>query len=106
MATPAPGIDAHTAMARRNTATRDKHRAAIARDQPPCWLCGGAIDYTLPHLDPGAYVVDHVIPLAKGGTDTLSNKRAAHRACNRAKSDKLQDAITSIFTTTTNLVDW
>ena len=72
----------------RNTTRRDRHRAAIARNRPPCHICGGEIDYTLPHLDPMAYVVDHLEPLAKGGDDVLANKRAAHRTCNRAKSDK------------------
>lgn len=75
-------------MTRRNSATRDRHRALIAQGQPPCWICGLPIDYRLPHLDPGAYVVDHVVALAAGGTDTLDNKRAAHRKCNRAKGDK------------------
>lgn len=72
----------------RNTSIRDRHRAIIRRGQPPCWICGEPIDYNLPHLDPGAFVVDHVIPLDKGGPDTLDNKRAAHRGCNRAKSNK------------------
>jgi 5-methylcytosine-specific restriction endonuclease McrA len=31
------------------------------------------------YLDPMAYVVDHIIPLAKGGEDALPNKQAAHR---------------------------
>ncbi|MEU7609539.1 HNH endonuclease signature motif containing protein [Micromonospora sp. NPDC049204] len=35
------------------------------------------------------YEVDHVIPRNRGGTDDLSNKRASHRTCNRAKSDRL-----------------
>lgn len=66
-------------MTKRSTTTRDRHRALIRRDEPPCHLCGGPIDYSLPHLDPGAFVVDHVIPLARGGEDALHNKKAAHR---------------------------
>ena len=73
----------------RSTATRDRHRKAIAHGRPPCHICHGEIDYTLPHLDPGEFVVDHIVPLARGGPDTLENKAAAHRACNRAKSDKV-----------------
>lgn len=73
----------------RNTTTRDRHRRTIARDHPPCGICGHPIDYDLPHTDPRSYVVDHIVPRAKDGPDTLDNKQAAHRDCNRAKSDKL-----------------
>lgn len=83
----------------RNTTTRDRHRAAIARGRPPCGLCGEAIDYSLgfvtgddgvrrPH--PMMYVVDHVDP---NGPDTLANKQAAHWRCNRTKSDRLHSPI-------------
>jgi hypothetical protein len=73
----------------RNSAQREQHRRAIKRNKPPCHLCGQPIDYTLGHLDPMAYVVDHVVPLARGGPDTLDNKAAAHRKCNRDKSDHM-----------------
>ena len=76
-------------MVKRNTATRDMHRARIARDKPACHICGKAIDYTLPHLDPMSFVVDHVIPLAKLGLDVIENKKAAHRACNSKKRARL-----------------
>lgn len=75
--------------ARRSTALRDRHRAIIRRSRPPCHICGGEIDYDLPYLHPYSFVVDHVIPLALGGPDTIENKASSHRACNRAKSDKL-----------------
>lgn len=67
---------------------RDNHRRAIAATKPPCGICGEPIDYELPHTDPRSYVVDHVISLHAGGTDDLSNKQAAHRACNRQKGAK------------------
>lgn len=86
----------------RNTATRDKHRATIARTEPPCAICGQPINYSLPHLDPMSYVVDHVIPLSKGGTDTLNNKQPAHRACNRTKSDRLDQPPETTRTYTTH----
>lgn len=72
----------------RNTTTRDLHRRIIARTRPGCHICGKPINYQLPHLDPGEYVVDHLTPLARGGTDTLDNKAAAHRSCNAAKGTR------------------
>lgn len=80
-------------MVQRNTATRDRHRATIARGKPPCALCHEAIDYSLPHTDPRSYVVDHIVPLDRGGPDTLDNKQPAHRDCNRTKSNKTAEEI-------------
>ncbi|GAA5143294.1 hypothetical protein GCM10023340_08380 [Nocardioides marinquilinus] len=85
----------------RNTTVRDQHRRAIRRTQPACGICHTAIDYDLHYTDPMSYVVDHVVPLNKGGADTLENKQAAHRRCNRLKSDNLEGATpTRAFETT------
>lgn len=75
----------------RNTARRDKHRAIIKADRPPCHVCKGEygpIDYDAHHLSPLSFTIDHITPLALGGEDTLDNLAAAHRRCNRAKSAK------------------
>lgn len=82
-------------MTGRNTAIRDRHRKHLARGKPPCAYTNCLypdvpIDYDADHLDPLAYVVDHIVPLIRGGTDTLDNKQPMHRACNRDKSDKLE----------------
>ena len=69
----------------RNSTQRNKDRARIRRGHPACAICGEPIDYTLPYLDPGEFVVDHIVPLSKGGADRIENKQAAHRSCNRAK---------------------
>lgn len=78
---------------RRNTTIRDRHRATIAHTRPPCALCGEDIDYTLPWYDPRAFVVDHIIPLTLDGPDTLANKQAAHRSCNRDKGGKAHETV-------------
>ena len=69
----------------RNSAQRDRDRATIRRTRAGCHICGKPIDYTLPYLHPQSFVVDHVIPLARDGADTLANKAAAHRECNSKK---------------------
>ena len=75
----------------RNSANRDRMRRQIARSQPACHLCGEPIDYQLHHLDPRSFVIDHVIPLIKGGADALSNVKAAHRLreCNSKKRSRI-----------------
>ena len=79
---------------KRNTTTRNRHRAIIRRGKPPCALCGEPIDYTLKYPHPKSYVVDHVEPIGKKPTpermaelDVLTNKQAAHNDCNRLKWD-------------------
>ncbi|MBF6584421.1 HNH endonuclease [Nocardia farcinica] len=79
----------------RNTTTRDRHRAVLRRNKPPCGICGQDIDYTLPHLHPHSYVVDHIIPLARGGTDDLDNKQPAHRHCNETKAARTTEELTA-----------
>ncbi|WP_063813297.1 HNH endonuclease [Nocardia anaemiae] len=73
----------------RNTATRNRLRANVARGKPPCHICGEDIDYQLPHMDPGEFVIDHIIPVARGGTDTADNVAAAHRRCNLIRGTKM-----------------
>ena len=77
-----------TVPVKRSGARRDRHRKLIARNRPACHLCGEEIDYdTDDHLDPMSFTIDHIIPLAKGGADHIDNIAAAHRKCNRDKSD-------------------
>lgn len=73
---------------------RNKHlaklmRARLARSKPACHICGEPIDYQLPHTEPRSFVVDHVVPLAKGGDDAPSNFKAAHRDCNSKKRARI-----------------
>ena len=88
----------------RNTAMRDRHRAAIARGKPDCALCQQPIDYTLKYPDPGAFVVDHILPVVKYPhlEHELSNKQPAHNKCNRDKWDhyEIENAGPRTFITT------
>lgn len=76
-------------MIQRNTTRRDRFRRIIARDRPPCALCGCELDFGPNHLADNAFQIDHITPLARSGTDTLDNLQAVCRRCNRAKSDSL-----------------
>ena len=81
-------------MVYRPSAQRDKDRAVLARSGAPCHICGGEIDYSAParlpngRVNPAAFVADHVVALARGGADNLTNKAASHAACNMAKGDR------------------
>lgn len=73
---------------------RDGHQARQARvrlrrKRLPCYLCGQPIDYTLHHLDPQAFQLDHIVPLSVAPHLAFdpTNHGATHRTCNRAKSD-------------------
>jgi 5-methylcytosine-specific restriction endonuclease McrA len=60
------------------------HRAAWQCQMPEC-LCpdGRKIDRDLRGTDdPWAPSIDHIKPLAAGGSDRDANKRAAHKKCN------------------------
>lgn len=74
----------------RNTATRDRDRNAIRRTKPPCGICEQDINYDLASPDPMSFEVDHILALANGGADTLDNKQASHRKCNRDKWHTLE----------------
>lgn len=69
----------------RDKALAKKWRERIRRTKPVCHICGEAIDWEADWLNPRSFVVDHVVPLTKGGTDTLANVKAAHRECNSKK---------------------
>ena len=59
-----------------------------------CHICGTDIDLTAPRIvgkqnwQMGLHI-DHVIPMAKGGSDTLDNVRPARALCNVRKGSKI-----------------
>jgi 5-methylcytosine-specific restriction endonuclease McrA len=73
----------------RDTVRAKRFRDIIKRTKAACHICGDPIDYTLHYLEPKAFVIDHVIPLHKGGADELHNIKAAHRDCNSKKRARL-----------------
>lgn len=54
------------------------YQAILARDGFVCHICGDDVP-------PESVEMDHVIPLAAGGTHTYPNVRVSHARCNRLK---------------------
>ncbi|MES2460857.1 MAG: HNH endonuclease [Armatimonadota bacterium] len=52
----------------------------IARDDSTCYLCGRRVEKK-------TLQIDHVHPLAKGGSHTYDNLRVACASCNSRKDD-------------------
>lgn len=59
-----------------------ERHAVFERDHWVCWICGKKINRRRKGRESLAPSIDHVIPLSRGGDDTLSNVRAAHFGCN------------------------
>ena len=59
-----------------------------------CHLCSQPIDFEAPRRfnKPGWELglhIDHIIPISKGGSDTLENVKPAHGRCNVSKGNRL-----------------
>ena len=61
----------------------------LGRFEGRCGICGRVIDLTLHYLHPLALTIDHIVPLAAGGSDDDANLWPAHRHCNEDKGDEL-----------------
>lgn len=72
----------------------DRNKKRLLMSQDVCALCGKPIDKTLKYPDPGAPVVDHIIPLNKGGHPcAMENLQLTHARCNRLKGDLIKAPI-------------
>lgn len=54
-----------------------------------CGICEQVIDRDRPWPDRMSFTLDHIVPLAKGGTHEPENMQAAHASCNSRKNDRL-----------------
>jgi 5-methylcytosine-specific restriction endonuclease McrA len=59
------------------------------RDGWRCHLCAGPIDPQLSGLAMDGPQLDHLVPIARGGTDESGNVAIAHRRCNSARGARL-----------------
>lgn len=70
---------------------REDRDAFIAKAGNICIYCGRLYNRQLarwmPHRFFSVYQIDHIIPLARGGSNKDSNLRAVCRECNQIKSN-------------------
>lgn len=65
--------------------------SVFGREGWQCYLCGCDVYKWNGRLLMNTATLDHVIPLAKGGSHTLDNLRCACAECNSLKQDKILD---------------
>lgn len=59
-----------------------------------CYICHEPIDITIPRTgkkSKDSLWPDHVIPMSRGGENTIRNVRPCHRSCNESKGTKTYD---------------
>ena len=64
---------------------RIDRKAIIARDRSICHICGK-------HIIPTEMSLDHLVPLARGGSHAAQNLACAHRRCNSQRSTDAKPA--------------
>lgn len=68
----------------------DRAKKKILATQTICGICGKPVDFNAKFPAPLSPVIDHIIPIARGGHPyDMDNLQLAHFCCNRAKADKL-----------------
>ena len=68
----------------------EHNKKRILATQNVCGICGGIVDKSLRYPHPQSAVIDHVIPISRGGHPSdIDNLQLAHWCCNRQKADKL-----------------
>ena len=70
---------------RRNFSVSERS-AVYTKTEGHCVICGKFVPYT-------EFTVDHIVPLAKGGSNDLSNLQCACGVCNRIKQDILPEEL-------------
>ena len=82
----------------RGTSTEFVSRVEIFnRDKWVCQLCSEPIDKDASWPDRDSPVIDHIVPISRGGSHTRDNLQTAHAHCNVVKSDRMEDEISNVF---------
>lgn len=72
---------------------RITHEEIAERDEHRCHICGDSVDMSLPRTSKLGATLDHVVPVSRGGVDSLENLKLAHWICNVRKSNKMGDEL-------------
>ncbi|MGC5078475.1 HNH endonuclease [Agrococcus sp. DT81.2] len=75
-----------------------KREDIFKRDGHMCMLCWCPLDMEATYPDPKSPTIDHIVPLAKGGSHTPENVQAACARCNVRKSDRLDWSLADVLT--------
>lgn len=74
--------------------SQNERTAVYNSSEGRCAICGKFVPFE-------SFTVDHIIPLAKGGSNDMSNLQCACKTCNRIKQDilpeELMDKLTEIM---------
>lgn len=74
--------------------SQNERTAVYNKSEGRCAICGKFVPFE-------SFTVDHIIPLAKGGSNDMSNLQCACKTCNRIKQDilpeELMDKLTEIM---------
>lgn len=75
---------------KRNTEHESYDRLEVFRLKGEyCYLCGENICLNISFPHPFSLSIDHIVPVSRGGSDTIMNVAPTHLSCNIRKGDKL-----------------
>lgn len=74
----------YIAKCKRKNFTSAQRMSVYNKDKGTCAICGKFVSVD-------DFTIDHIIPIAKGGTNDLENLQCAHKVCNQVKQDILPE---------------
>lgn len=74
----------------RSTSTWKSLEKTLRKEDTVCYLCGGMVFVNTPHGYAYSPVIEHIVPISRGG-DPMDRDNVAlcHYVCNSKKGDKL-----------------
>lgn len=79
-------LDTGSIRTKRVTFTQEQREEVYVKSEGHCGICGHFVP-------PSVFTIDHIVPLAKGGTNMLSNLQCACKECNLIKQDILPEEL-------------